>query len=175
VFTLQPIYRSPPTPEVQRGALPAPAPALTSWAVPGGRATGPWLDRPSGVIGPPTEVLALVIGDTGPGGSLPGARFERIDRVATHSLVRLSVRGSPVRALSALASRGHPVAGRDFATRRFFAEKAGLVRDFTHISGAGSVAAPLHGDLALALTALRERDPVSSPGLRPGRRRRNRR
>ncbi len=171
VRALQPIDLFPQTHEVETVAVLERGPALESWAVPGGRSTGPWRGRPSGAIGKATEVVALVVGDTGAGGSLPGGRFERLESVATHSLVRLYVNGSPVRALSALASRGHAVAGRDFPTRRFFAEKAGLVRDFVHVSSAGDVRAPLHGDLELALEALRAH-PVSSA---PSKRRRNRR
>ncbi|MBA2321952.1 MAG: class I SAM-dependent RNA methyltransferase [Deltaproteobacteria bacterium] len=166
VKRIQPIDLFPQTPEVETVVELERGEPLVSWPAPGGRATGAWLGRPSGALGRTSEVIALVVGDTGPRGTLPGARFERMATVATHSLVRIAVQGSAVRALSALASRGHPVAGRDFATRRFFSEKAGLNREFIHVSAAGPVRAPLHGDLALALEALQDRPVVSSPRSR---------
>jgi 23S rRNA (uracil1939-C5)-methyltransferase len=151
---LHPVDLFPHTAEVETVAVLERGKPVVTWEVPGGRAGGPWLGKPGGALGTPKTALALVIGDTGPGGSLPGARFTRLGIVATHSLVRLELAGNLVRALSALASRGHPVAGRDFKTRRFFTEKAGLVREFVHVERSDRTRAPLHGDLALALLAL---------------------
>jgi 23S rRNA (uracil1939-C5)-methyltransferase len=132
----------PQTPEVETVVHLTRGPALDER-----RVRGPWHGRPSGAVGRPTSVLALVIGD------VRSARgVERLASVATHTLVRLT--GSPERALDSLARRGHGVAGDDSRTRRFFAERAGLVRPFLHVERAGSVTAPLHGDLVLALEAL---------------------
>lgn len=157
VKSIQPIDLFPQTHEVETVVTLERGPALTTWEVPGGRARTPWLGEPGGAIGRPDAAIALVLGDTGPRGTLPGARFERMATVATHSLVRIEGPGfNLVRALSALSSRGHPLAFRDFKTRRFFAEKAGLARDFVHVERAGGAAAPLHGDLQLALDVLKE-------------------
>ena len=57
-------------------------------------------------------------------------------------------------ALGALAASGHPLAGAHGPTRRFFEEKAGLLRPFLHVSRAGRARAPLHGDLHTALHLL---------------------
>ena len=154
VVAARPIDLFPQTGEVETVVALERGPALKDWEIPGGRATGPWLGQPSGAVGKPTEVLALAIGNTGDRGTLPGARFTRLAVVATHSLIRIELQGNLVRALSALANRGHPLAGRDFKTKRFFAEKAGLVREFLHVSRAGKARAPLHGDLRLVLEAL---------------------
>lgn len=124
------------------------------WAVEGGNARTPWLGGPSGALGRPTAALALVIGDPGPHGKLPGGRFHRLEKVAGHGLVRLELEGPVGKALAGLARQGHPTAGRDPRTARFFTEKAGLVRPFVHIERAGNTYAPLHGDLALVLEAL---------------------
>jgi len=128
--------------------------ALEDWAVKGGRATHPWGRRPSGAVGRATEVMALVIGDTGDSGNLSNGRYRRLGRVAGHSLLSIRPTGHPKLALSDLARAGHPVAGRHGATDRFFAEKAGLLRPFIHISRAGTAVAPLHGDLVAALVQL---------------------
>jgi hypothetical protein len=122
--------------------------------VQGGVATGPWQGNWSGAKGRPKRVLALVLGDTGGYGHLPGAKFRRIGLVATHSLIRIDLDGPLVPALSALAKQRHPVAGRDPRTARFFAEKVGLVRPFVHVERAGDATAPLHGDLVEALIGL---------------------
>jgi 23S rRNA (uracil1939-C5)-methyltransferase len=125
-----------------------------SWPVPGGRAGGPWTGKPSGAMGRPELALALVLHDPGPGGRVPGGRWERIGLAAGHALVRLYLDGPMGLALSALAKQGHPTAGRDARTAPFFADKAGLVRPFEHVLAAGSAFVPLHGDLVLALEAL---------------------
>ena len=150
-----PVDLFPQTDEVETVVVLERGPPVTRWAVPGGQAQTPGGEGFGGAVGRAEELIALVIGDTGASGALPGARFTRLATVATHSLVRVQLQGSAVRALSALAARGHPVAGRDFKTQRFFAEKAGLARPFVHISRAGGAEAPLHGDLQLALAALR--------------------
>jgi 23S rRNA (uracil-5-)-methyltransferase RumA len=121
---------------------------------------GPWTGGPSGARGRPERVLALVLGDPGAAGPLPGGRFRRIGVVAGHALVRLDLTGPLVPALTTLARNGHPVAGREPRTARFFAEKAGLVRPFVHVELAGRTRAPLHGDLVLALEALGASPPL---------------
>jgi len=132
----------------------------------------------SGARGRPTRVLVLVVGETEPSGTLPGGRFRRLGVVATHSLLRIDLDGPMVPALAALARRRHPVAGRDPRTRRFFAEKAGLLRPFVHVERSASATAPLHGDLVQALIELRassevlaraSTSPSGSDGERPRR------
>lgn len=126
--------------------------ALTTWQ----GQQSPWTRgaRSSGARGRPSQVLALVIGATETEGRVPGGRFRRLGVVATHSLVRIQLEGPLVPALAALARRGHPVAGRDARTARFFADKAGLVRPFVHVERAGRHRAPLHGDLVQTLIEL---------------------
>jgi hypothetical protein len=135
-------------------------PALKKWDQ--GRIQGPWSGQPSGATGRPDEVLALVLGDVKPG-RYGTARVEKISTMATHSFVRLSLEGPLDAALDALSRKGHRVAGKDPRTAKFFAEKAGLVRPFVHVSRSGTTRAPLHGDLKLALGAL------DSGPSRPGR------
>lgn len=205
VKTIQAIDLFPQTPEVETVVL------LERGVGVGPAGTGPW-SHPlgwSGARGRPRQVLALVIGDPGAGGRLPGGYFERLGMVASHGLVRIELQeggdgprgrerhdprgrhpGRPDRhgdpgqsdeapvlaALGALGRQGHPVAGRDPRTSRFFAEKAGLLRPFVHVlsaagSGAGSrphdprgsrgrngperpAFVPLHGDLAQCLLSL---------------------
>jgi hypothetical protein len=109
-----------------------------------------------------------VIGNTRDSGVIHGARYTKIGMVATHSLLRIEPEGPIIPVLAALARTGHPVAGRDPGTARFFAEKAGLVRPFVHIERAGEARAPLHGDLALVLEALgAEPRLMERLGLRP--------
>lgn len=144
----------PQTAEVEAVAHLVPGPPRRRFQVAGGQATPPWFDGISGAVGRPTAVIALVIGDPGPHGNLPGGRFTRIGVIATHALIGIDLEGPPGPALAALARRGHPTAGRDPRTANFFAEKAGLIRPFEHVLRAGPVRAPLHGDLALALRAL---------------------
>lgn len=159
----------PQTAEVETVVLLERGPPLVDWRVPGGRARTPWHGEFSGAIGQIRRVLALVVGDTGPTGALPGGRFRRLGMVATHSLVRLDLAGPLVPALAAMARHGHPVAGRDPRTRRFFAEKAGLVRPFVHVEVAGKAEAPLHGDLVQVLLNLGADDLVlARAGLRGG-------
>lgn len=164
-----PVDLFPQTPEVETVVLLARGEPLVRWKAGPGWATGPWLGGPSGATGRPARAVALLIGDVRASGTLDGGRFTRIGTVATHSLVRLETR-SLGRALATLAARGHPVAGRDPRTARFFAEKAGLVRPFVHVErDADGVEAPLHGDLAEALRALGGVGPA-----RPAERRRRR-
>lgn len=132
---------------------------LRTWtAVRGGRgarAGGPWVGRPSGAVGRRIdEAVALVLGDAGRAGRLRQATFTAIDRVAGHTLVHLRLHGPLRGALGELARRGHPLAGEDAKTARFFDHKAGLQRPFVHVLRAGDAVAPLHGDLVLALEAL---------------------
>ncbi len=139
---VQAIDLFPQTPEVETVVRIDPGAALDER-----RIRGPWHGTPSGAVGRATQVLALLIGD------VRGVRgVERIASVATHTLVRIT--GSPERTLQTLARSGHRIAGDDPRTRRFFAERAGLVRPFVHVERAGNVTAPLHGDLVLALEAL---------------------
>lgn len=140
--------------EVEAVVLLERGPRLVDWPTPGGRAGGPWHGDPSGARGRPSRALALVIGDPGQAGSAGGSRWRRIAVVATHGLVRIDLAGPLAPVLSALARAGHPTAGHDPRTRRFFAEKAGLVRPFVHLEVAGKATAPLHGDLEQALVNL---------------------
>lgn len=144
----------PQTPEVETVVRLERGAPLTDWAVPGGRATGPWNAQWSGAKGRPHRAIALVMGDTGPNGQLPSGRFRQLGIVATHSLVRIDFEGPLVQVLAALSRAGHPVAGREPRSARFFAEKVGLVRPFVHVERAGKAVAPLHGDLAEALVGL---------------------
>lgn len=166
----------PNTPEVETVVKLQRGPAVTSWAVTGGRAATPWVAPPgqraskranrgarpaaprrpdhSGAVGTPRRVLVLALGDTGPHGTLPGARYKRLGVVATHSLLRIDLDGPLVPALAALARGGHPVAGRDPRTAWFFADKVGLVRPFVHVEQSDQALAPLHGDLVEALIGL---------------------
>lgn len=151
---IQPLDLFPQTAEVETVVTLCPAPPLQRWSVDGGHAVGPWGERPSGAVGRPRRLLALLIGDTGEHGSVRDARYRRIGRVAGHSLVRIDLKGAAIPVLAALAKSGHPVAGRHRPTNRFFSETAGLIRPFVHVERAGNAAAPLHGDLTLALRAL---------------------
>ncbi len=154
VRTVSAIDLFPQTPEVETVVALERGPELREWAVPGGRAQGPWLGARSGAVGRPDRVVALMLGETPPSGSVPGGRFRRVAMVASHSLVRIELQGPLMPALAAFARQGHPLAGADPRTARFFSEKAGLVRPFLHVERAGGAAAPLHGDLAEALQAL---------------------
>lgn len=155
VVSLDAIDLFPQTAEVETVAVLERGEPVHDWPIPGGRATGPWLGRPSGALGRPDELVALVIGDPGREGRLPGATFVREAIVATHGLVRIRLQGPPGPALDALRRRGHPPAGEDPRTAGFFAEKAGLLRPFVHVARSGRATAPLHGDLSHALDALR--------------------
>jgi len=135
---VRPIDLFPQTPEVETVVRLDPGPRLDER-----RIRGPWHGEPSGAVGKPTRLLALVIGDV-----RSGRGVERIASVATHTLVRIE--GGALAGLK----RHHRIAGEDPRTRRFFAERAGLVRPFVHVERAGKVTAPLHGDLVLALEAL---------------------
>lgn len=161
----------PQTPEVETVTVLTRGEPLRTWRTRGGTAGSPWGAHPSGATGRPDEVIALVIGDTGPGGRLGPSRFERLGTVATHSLVRLFLRGPMEAALRDLARRGRPTAGHDPRTARFFEDKAGLVRPFVHVSRAGRATAPLHGDLVLALRALGAPEALIDQANRPAPRR----
>lgn len=155
VAGVAPVDLFPQTPEVETVVHLERGPALTEWSVRGGKAQGPWAGQPwSGAKGKPSRVLALVLGDAGDHGKVPGGRYKRIGTVATHSLIRMDLDGALVPALAWLARNRHAVAGRDPKTRRFFAEKVGLVRPFVHVERSGSAEAPLHGDLVEALIGL---------------------
>ncbi|HMV66068.1 MAG TPA: hypothetical protein PKA64_04395, partial [Myxococcota bacterium] len=119
VTTVQPIDLFPQTAEVETVVTLERGPALRAWGVDGGRAAGPWLGHASGALGRPREAVALVIGDPGPRGALPGGRFERLGIVATHGLLHLTLDGPLDAALRGLARRGHPTAGRDPRTASF--------------------------------------------------------
>jgi 23S rRNA (uracil1939-C5)-methyltransferase len=127
---------------------------LLRWPVKGGFAQGPWHGEPSGAVGRPEEVMVLFVGR--PPQRLPnGARMQVMEQVAGHTLARLSLSSSMEGVLDSLAHRGHMVAGIEPKTRRFFREKAGLVRPFVHVLRAGRAVAPLHGDLEVVLEQLR--------------------
>jgi hypothetical protein len=158
-----PVDLFPQTPEVETVVLLERGPPLERWKAGKGSVRGPWTGGPSGATGKPREVVALVLGDLRPRGDLDGSRFERTGTVAGHSLVKIELRGTPSRALATLRAWGHPVAGQDPRTARFFAEKAGLLRPFLHVSrDADGTVAPLHGDLAQAIEALGGVGPVPS-------------
>ena len=162
----------PQTPEVETVVLLERGPALEKWRVGKGYARGPWLGSHSGATGKPREITALLLGDVRPRGELDGARFERLGTVAGHSLVKIEVRGTPSRPLATLRAWGHPVAGQDPRTARFFAEKGGLLRPFLHVSrDVDGTVAPLHGDLAEAIEALGGVGPVASKGRKRQKRR----
>jgi 23S rRNA (uracil1939-C5)-methyltransferase len=162
----------PQTAEVEAVAFVERGPALRRFPVKGGHARPPWLGEPSGAIGRPTEVTVLLVGP--PPKRLPdGVRLEVLDMVATHTLARLTVRRPLEVVLAELARSGHPLAGADPRTQRFFRQRAGLVRPFVHVSVArgsdGETRAPLHGDLQEVLDTLRAGAPRPSPGRRSGR------
>jgi 23S rRNA (uracil1939-C5)-methyltransferase len=151
---IAPVDLFPQTAEVETVVALRRGPPLRSWRAGRGEATGPWLGRPSGAVGRPARIVALVLGSTRPRGTFDGGRYEKIGTVAGHSLLRIETR-SFSRALATLASRGHPTVGRDPRTARFFSEKGGLVRPFVHVErDAEGADAPLHGDLAEAIEQL---------------------
>jgi hypothetical protein len=153
VERIAPVDLFPQTPEVETVVTLRRGKPLVSWPVGRGAATGPWLGRPSGGIGRPVRIVALVLGNVRTR-TLDGGKVERIGTVAGHSLLRIDVR-SVSRSLATLAARGHPTAGRDPKTARFFAEKAGLVRPFVHVErDADGTETPLHGDLLEAVEQL---------------------
>lgn len=155
VKEIRPIDLFPQTAEVETVVHLTRGPALTTWAVHGGRATGPTQNGGvSGAVGQAREALALVVHDPGSRGYAPGARWERLGLVASHALIRLQLDAPVEVPLRLFAQRGHPVAGHDPRTARFFAEKAGLQRPFVHITRTDRARAPLHGDLAQALISL---------------------
>ncbi len=170
----------PQTPEVETVVSLARGPTLTTWRAGRGHARGPWQGEPSGALGQPERVLALVVGDTGGQGNAGRSRYRRLATVATHSYIRIDLSGPLDGALLALSRADHPVAGLDPRTARFFAEKAGLVRPFVHVEVASGGVAPLHGDLRYALSALTggrsgpaDRMTPSLPAPRGGSRRRS--
>jgi hypothetical protein len=69
-------------------------------------------------------------------------------------VIRLRLTAPPTVPLRALAQRGHPTVGFDPKTAWFFADKAGLLRPFVHVTRADGAHAPLHGDLVQALVSL---------------------
>ncbi len=144
----------PQTAEVETVAVLERASPLDRWATAGGFATHPWGARPSGALGRAEELVVLVIGDPGARGELRGASWQRLGLVAGHGLLSIRLSGPPQPALAALARAGHPLAGAHGPTRRFFEEKAGLLRPFVHIARAGRARATLHGDLHTALDLL---------------------
>jgi len=144
----------PQTAEVEAVVLLERGKALRSWPVEGGRASGPWLGRPSGAQGRPSVVEALVLGDARRA-RVRGARLKVTRKVAGHSLVELTLSAPLGAVLGQLRRVGHPVAGEDMKTARFFRDKGLLVRPFVHVLRAGSAKAPRHGDLELCLRQLR--------------------
>jgi 23S rRNA (uracil1939-C5)-methyltransferase len=164
-----PVDLFPQTPEVETVVELTRGPPLATWQQ--GAVRGPWAGAPSGATGKPREVLVLAIGHTRDRGTLDDSRYERVGEVATHSLLKLQLRGPLKRALARLASLGHPIAGEDPRTAPFFAEKAGLQRPFVHVSADERTRdVPLHGDLAEALDRLGGPQ-KSGPRRRPPRRR----
>lgn len=160
-----PVDLFPQTPEVETVVELERGPPLAKWQQ--GAVRSPWTGGPSGAAGRAREVTALVVGHTRDGGTLDGARYERVGEVATHSLLRLHVTGSLPRALARLRALGHPLAGEDPRTAAFFAEKAGLLRPFVHVTADEHTrGVPLHGDLAEAIEQL---GGIRSPGRRKAR------
>ena len=94
------------------------------------KAQSPWLGAPSGAVGRCRQAIVLAMGNTPNYGKLPDGSYEKLGTVAGHSLLRLSISRDLTGSLRALASRGHPIAGHDRKTKRFFAQKAGLLRPF---------------------------------------------
>lgn len=144
----------PQTAEVEAVVLLERGTPLTRWEVPGGRAQGPWRGGPSGAQGRPSVVEALVLGDARRA-RVRGAHVKVTGRVAGHSLVELSLKAPLKQVLSQLARSGHPVAGDDPKTARFFREKGYLERPFVHVLKAGGATAPRHGDLQICVDRLR--------------------
>lgn len=143
----------PQTAEVETVVVLERGEALRQWPVKGGKAQGPWLGSPSGAVGRPDEVTVLLLGP--PPRRLPrGVRMEVLARVAGHTLARLALSRPLDGVVEELARWGHPVAGADPKTRRFFREKGGLTRPFVHVSRAGGPRVPLHGDLRTVLDQL---------------------
>jgi len=175
VAALHAVDLFPQTAEVEAVAFLERGPALRRFDVDGGEGTGPWHGGPSGAVGRPSEVLVLLIGPP-PRRTPGGARVEVVEEVATHTLARLHLRRPLAAVLEELARSGSPVAGSDPKTQRFFRQRVGLVRPFVHVevaqAGAQKVRAPLHGDLAEALDALRQGAPSrrASRRGRPSRR-----
>ncbi len=163
IARMQPIDLFPQTREVETVVLLERGEPLVEWSVGDGRARGPWLGRPSGAVGRPDEITALLIGDTGQYGRFQGGSFERIRPIASHSLVKIKLEAPLERVMAAMARKGHPAAGAHERTNRFFAEKAGLVRPFVHVSRAGAHIVPMHGDLRLALDKLGGGKRISKP------------
>jgi len=129
----------------------------TTWAVPGGRAGGPWTGKPSGALGRAEQLEVLVIGRTSRL-RLRGATVRRQRTVAGHSLLTLELSAPVPSVLGQLRRAGHPVAGDHPPTDRFFRDKGLLVRPWVHVLAArtprGTATAPRHGDLQLALERL---------------------
>ncbi len=149
----------PQTAEVETVAFLSRGAPLRRFPVQGGEAQTPWLGEPSGAVGRADEALVLFVGPP-PRRNPSGVRMERVETVASHSLMRLSLRRPLRSALEELARAGHLVAGAEPKTRGFFRERAGLVRPFVHVTRAsgpgGVVVAPLHGDLEQVLDTLRD-------------------
>lgn len=145
----------PNTEEVETVVQLEAGPKVHEWAIPGGKACGPWEDGMSGALGRPNSLMVLVIGRTQAEGRLPGGSYTRLRSLANHSLLRITLQGEVAPALATLAQQGHPLAGHDPKTNRFFAEKAWLNRPFLHVEQAGSATAPLHGDLETAIACLK--------------------
>lgn len=95
-------------------------------------------------------------------------RYRRLEVVGGHSLLELTPERGPRRQLQRhLASIGHPILGDsrhgDGASNRHFEHRHGLDRPFLHLAslqlpladGAREISAPLPGDLAAVLDALR--------------------
>lgn len=154
VLDIQTIDLFPQTAEVETVVHLAKGEPRRTWKVRGGKAGSPWHGQPSGAVGRADEIIALVLGDVRGGGRVQGGIYEQVGMVATHSVVRIQLRAPHEIPLRALAMKGHPTAGLDRRTARFFADKAGLIRPFVHVSQAGSTFAPLHGDLVQCLLSL---------------------
>lgn len=148
-----PVDLFPQTPEVETVVELRRGKPLETWEE--GAVQGPWTGAHSGATGRAREALVLVVGRTRSSGTLDGGHYERIGEVATHSFLRVTITGSLPRALQRLRAFGHPIAGEDMRTAAFFAERAGLLRPFVHVtSDEWTRNVPLHGDLAEALERL---------------------
>jgi 23S rRNA (uracil1939-C5)-methyltransferase len=146
-----------PAPTPEPGTLPAFGPRPDGWPPLPPGVSGAALPAPAEVR---SEWIALVKGVTGKSGSVPGARYRRLEIAGGHSLLRLTAGDAPAADLRAgLRRLGHPVigAGDHPPTDRYFEEKLHLARPFLHRERAGDAHAPLAPELAVVLERLRSR------------------
>ena len=162
----------PQTAEVETVAVLERAAPLDRWNTPGGYATHPWGDRPSGALGRADELTALVIGDPGPRGEVRGASWKRLGLVAGHGLLSIRLSGPPARRWRVGV---RPSSGRCSRADAAVLKKAGLLRPFLHVSRADgpvlrctATCTPLHcwGCSTLLGAPVRVRKPSAGPQYR---------